>query len=307
MSKHSSCLLTVAMLALLLLSACARTRVKLPTLLQQAERHNVTGVAAESKQKFTAAEAEFIEAYRLFSSVENYSGMVVALINSSRLYRLLGDLEKSDNVLKQAVRLIAATPELEAEVCFEKSKLATLKGNVDSALPWAERAVNSASDRDRARMLNLAAVIHFRNGAVQNAGEFAEAALKSARSVADRREEANALRLLGEIAVMEKQYVASLQLYESALVIDKELAIPGRISADLVALSHAAEAQGDIPKGTEYLQRAVDAEIGDRNSKDAAGNLDRLIKLYEQTGNSQAAEKIRKLKKSLQAPFNPSP
>lgn len=298
MSKRSNFLLTAALLTFFL-AGCAQTKIKLPALLQQAEKHNLTGISAESKQKFIVAEDEFMEAYRLFSSVENYSGMVVTLINSSRLYRRAGETEKSAKVLNQAVKLIAQTPELESEVCFEKSKLALQNGDIAGALPWAERGVNSAGDRERARMLNLTAAIHFQMGALHKAREAAEAALKSGKSSNDRREEANALRLLGEIAAQEKQHRDSSRLFESALAIDKELAVPVRVSADLTALSHAAEAQGEIVQAAEYLQRAVDAQIGDRNSKAAAGNLDKLIKLYELSGNNPAAEKIKKLKVHL--------
>lgn len=298
MSKRSNCLLTAVLLTFFL-AGCAQTRIRLPALLQQAERHNLAGVSAESKQKFTVAEDEFMEAYRLFSSIENYSGMVVTLINSSRLYRRTGESDKSATVLNQAVKLIAQAPELEAEVCFEKSKLALQNGDIAGALPWAERGVSSAGDRERARMLNLTAAIHFQTGALHKARETAETALKSGKSSDDRREEANALRLLGEIAAREKNHRDSSRLFESALAIDKELAIPVRVSADLTALSHAAEARGEIVQAAEYLQRAVEAQIGDRNSKAAAGNLDKLIKLYEQSGNNTAAEKIKKLKVHL--------
>ncbi len=301
MNKRSSFFLSLAFVALLLMTACAQTKAKLPTLLQQAERHNVTGVAAESKQKFLAAESEFAEAYRLFSSVENYSGMVTALINSSRLYRRLGDSGRTDFVLKQAVNLIPQTPELEAEICFENSKLATLKGDSNEALLWAERAVNSSKDSDRSRMLNLVALLLLQKSDLPKATEAGEAALKFSRSTADRREEANACRLLGEIALLEKRYPAALQFFEAALLIDKELALPGRVIADLTALSRTFEAQGDITNGAHYLQRAVDAELSDKNSPAAAGKLDKLIKLYERTGNDQAAAKARKLKNSLQS------
>jgi tetratricopeptide (TPR) repeat protein len=292
--------LSIILIMTLLLASCVRTASqKPPLLLQQAERHNLTGVDAEAKQKFASAEYEFTEAYRLFSAVENYPGMVTALINSSRLYRRQQNLAKTENVLKNATRLVPNVPELESEISFEKSKLELLKGNAEGALQWGDIALLTAKDIDRARMLNLIARIQLLRGRVRQARDSAEAALKSAINYKERREEANAIRLLGEIAFLEKRYNDSIQLYESVLTIDKGLAIPSRVFADLTALSVVAEAKGETPKAAEYLQRAVDAALGDNNIKGAEVDLERLEKLYLKSGENQAAEDVNKRKKSL--------
>jgi tetratricopeptide (TPR) repeat protein len=288
-------------MAILSLFACSTApKQKLPPQLQQAQRHNLAGVAADEKDKLLVAEAELIESYRLFSSVENYRGMITALINSSRVYRRQGDLKKADNVLKKAEILIPDYPDLETELYFESCKLALLKGDKDGALLWGEKGAASAKDADRGRMLNLLAAVHLQKGSVSKGREIAERALNSARSSSDRREEANALRTLGDIACLEKRYNDAFQLYDSALVIDKELAIPGRIAADLAALSRAAEALGDISRSAGYLQRSIDATIADQSVKVAAENLDRLINLYQRSGNNDSAERVLKLKNSLQ-------
>lgn len=301
MSRQALNLRWLALGAILTLSACSSTpKQKLPLQLQQAERHNIAGVAAETKDRLKVAESEFAEAYRLYSSVENYRGMIISLINSSRLYRRIGDIGKTENALRQGLNLISYYPDLEAELFFEQCKLALLKGDKDGALVWAERGASSAKDADRGRMLNLLAGVHLLKGDLKKSAGIAESALNLVRTVSDKREEANALRTLGELAYLESRYSDAIRQFDSSLAIDKELAIPGRVSADLAALSNSAEALGDIQKSAEYLQRSVDASIADKRIRAAADNLDRLIKLYQKSGNSEAAERAVKLKNSLQ-------
>jgi tetratricopeptide (TPR) repeat protein len=302
MSRQAGTLhvLIATVILILLLSACSSPpRQKLPAQLSQAERHNLAGVAAERKNSFQDADARFTEAYRLFAAVENYQGMLTTLINSSRLHRRQGDIGKAEKDLKQAAGIKDCCPDLETELYFENCKLALLKGDKDGALGWAEQGLRSAKDPDRASMLNLAAGVQLQKGNHKKALEMADIALETSRSRKDRQEEANALRLMGEAAFLESRYKDALPLYKAALTIDKELAVPGKVYADLSALHKVAAALGDVKRSAEYLQRAIDAAIADRKVSVAAEDMDRLIKLHEQSGNSQAAGELLKSRRDL--------
>ena len=272
---------------ILLITACAQTaRQKLPTQLQQAERHNAAGIAADSLKNNIVAEAEFIEAYRLFATVENYRGMVTALVNSSRLYRSQGDKCKTEKVLMQAVQFLPYTAELEGEVCFEMAKLALLKGAYDDAVSWASRGEKNAAEPDRARMLNLHALTLMQKVDLIKAKELAVAALKASRGTVDRREEANALRMLGDIAHADKNFTAAVEMYAAALAIDKELAISVRISDDLRGMARSSISSADPEAATLHYQRSASINMAANQFQRVAEDLKMLRKIFEDTNNS---------------------
>lgn len=288
-------------LLLLSLPACYSTpKPRQPALVHEAQRHNLAGVDAEERGDIKSAEAEFAEAYRLFASVENHNGMATVLLNSSRLYRGQGDLEKAALKLNQAQTLLHHVPALEAEICFEAAKLALNKRDIAGAFPLAQRAADLAPDPDRGRMFNLLAGVHLKKGDFKKSRETADTAMHAARSSGSRREEANALRLLGETAFLSRDNSEAIHFYEAALLIDKELAIAPRVFSDLEALSFAAEAAGDAYAAADYLQRAVDAAMAHRKTATSASTIDRLQDLYQRSGRNELAEKVIKLKPSLQ-------
>lgn len=301
MSSFLRNLSALSLVTIFSLSACSSVpKPEVPLQLQQAGRHNLAGVAAESKGRFKVAESEFQEAYRLYGSVEDYRGMVTALINSSRLYRRLNDVRKVEGVVSQAAKLVQEVPALDGEVSFERCKLAQMKGDTAVALAWAERGVKTSGEADAARMLNLLAAVQLQVGDLPGGAATAERALKSAVRQSDRREEANARRILGEIAIRQGRQSDASSLLEAALALDKELALPGRVGDDLAVLSNLAVARNEINGAIEYLQRSIDVSIAGRNFKAAAERLDQLVALYRRSGNSEAAERAADLKKSLE-------
>lgn len=289
----------LAVTLVLLSVACAQTpRQKPPAQLQLAERNNLLGMAAESRQKFAAAEIEFMEAYRRYSAVENYRGMVTALVNSSRLYRRQGNLAGTEAVLKQAEQLVPQAPELEAEVSFEMAKLALAKGEPVLAVNWAERAVQSAVAADRGRMLNLQAIACLQLSELPRARDLALAALKASRGVADRREEANALRLLGDIDYAAKLYPESREMYQAALPLDKELALSVRISDDLRGIARSLAATGELEAAAAYFQRSFAINMAERELGRGVKDLESLRELYERAKNGERlAETVKLLEK----------
>lgn len=290
-----------ALTVLLLFTACVQpVRQKSPLRLEQAERHNILGINAETRQMFDLADTEFTESYRLYSGVENYQGMVTALVNSSRLNRQRGDNAKAENAMKLALEILPQTPALEAEVCFEMTKLALANGNHDGAVIWAGRGVDSASEIDRGRMLNVSALAFMQKVDYPKAKELAGAALKASRVVVDRREESNALRLLGDIAYAGKNYRESLEMYAAALPIDKELALSTRISDDLRGIARSFAASENLESAAEHYQRSAAINLAERDFKRGAEDLEMLLRIFERTDNSErffeTAELLEKIK-----------
>lgn len=282
--------------ALLLVTACAQTpRQKPPVPQQVAERHNLLGLAAESRQKYAAAETEFMEAYRGYRAIEQYHGMVTVLVNSSRLYRRMGNLAATDRVLAEAVALLSQTPALEAEVSFEMTKLALARGDNAAAVTWASRAVRTAAEPDRGRMLNLQALVYLQQTEHAKARDAALAALKSSRGGDDRREEANALRLLGALAYASERYRESQEWYEAALPLDKALALSLRISDDLRGIARSLAAAGELEAAARYYQRSAAINMAEREFGRSSEDLESLRHLYERTNNRERLDETVKL------------
>lgn len=284
----------------LLLTACTQKVVrKQPTQIQQADRHNLLGIAAESRLQLTVADAEFMEAFRLHSGVEHYHGMVMSLVNRSRLYRSQGETAKTEKVLQQAVQLMPHVPELKVEVCFEMSKLALMKGNHDDAVNWANRGVESADAVDMARMLNLQALTFMQKSFFQEASIAADSALKASRGTVDKREEANALRILGDLAYADNRFNESLEKYEAALSIDKELAISSRISDDLRRIARSLTKSGGLSAAMTHYQRSLAINLAEHDLKRGAEDQEILRILSEQingkVGSSNASKSVEKL------------
>src|SRR5690349_1202292 len=103
MNRYLALSCSLVILTPLVFASCVSSpKQKPPQVLQQAERRNIIGVNAESQGKLAAAESEFIEAHRLFSSVENFHGMVSTLINSSRVFRKKGDFARAETAIDRA-------------------------------------------------------------------------------------------------------------------------------------------------------------------------------------------------------------
>lgn len=294
---------------LLFASCISSPKQKLPGVLQQAERRNTAGVNAESQGKLAAAESEFMEAQRLFSSVEDFPGMVSTLINSSRVYRKKGDAAKADAAIDHALNLVQHTPGLAAEIYFEKSKNCLAKSALNDAGIWADKAVRAAGEKDQPRMLNLSSMICLKKGLLEKAKEHATAAERSSRSLGEKREEGNSLRILAEVAFLEKRFNDSLQLFQSALVADKEVAVSIRISDDLRGAGRALEMLGDFNAAALSFNRSAATNVADREFSRAGDDLEKAVSLYRKSGNelhiSEALGSLEKLR-SLRSGSGPN-
>ena len=288
----------VIMVSLFLASCISTPKQRTPALLQQAERRNIAGVNAESQGKLAEAESEFMEAHRLFSSVENFHGMVSTLINSSRVFRKKGDIAKAGSVTDHALNLAEHTPELAAEIYFEKAKISTSKSALDDAVFWADKAAKTAGEKDRPRMLNLYSSICLRKGLLEKAKESALVAERSSRSLGEKREEGNSLRILAEVALLEKRFNDSLQLFQSALAVDKEVAISSRISDDLRGAGRVLEMLGDFKAAALSFNRSAVANIAGREFSRAGEDLEKVVTLYRKSGDDlRAADALVTLEK----------
>ena len=265
----------------------------------QAIRLNERGIAAELRGNYTEAEVSFDAAYRLQGSIENFSGMAVTLVNKARLNRLQGKIAEAEQSIDTSISLLPHVPDMTAEISFEKAKLLLVGKKFKEAAAWSERARAAADGASRGRMTNLLAEIRFEEGDTASARSHASEALRLCRDSGDQREEANALRLLGRLSLVDRQWLEAGQHLNDALTIDKELGISNKITADLQLLGMVSEGMGRRDKALAYLQRAADTSYSDGDRRTASSIFAKLADLYEQSGDKGKASEARQRSKDI--------
>ena len=279
----------------MLLSACTTPPKRNPAALQKALQHINRGIQADTDSSFANSEAEFLEAYRLYSVVENYPGMLTALLNLSKLYRGQGDIGRAVEASDKAVALLPQDPSISYEIFIEKGRVFLCQGKLQEALALSEKAVVSAPESEKSRAIVFNAEALLRSGQIEPALAAAATALKIARASDEKRSEATALRIYGENLLAAGKPAAADENFTAALAIDKDLALSKRIAEDLDGLSKAAEARGDLKNAAVFLQRRIEIWRSSERSGPLDAELERLASFYDRLGEKGAAAKIRSM------------
>lgn len=266
---------------------------------------NRRGLAAEARGDRDGAFAAFREELKVRRSIEDTDGSAGALLNLARLHRLNGEIPAAKEKIDSALLLVPVENPLFPETAFERGKIALAAGDLPAAKEWAAKAVLGEKGTSAGRMLNLLARTLFLDGKVDEARARAGEALEANRKAGARGEEANSLRLLGDIAAEGSDRKTAEGLYLTALSIDKETADSGKIASDLRALGAVAEARGDLANAIGFLSRAVVVSRNGDDPREAAAALLELARLHGKTGSPDKAKAALAERETLLAPGTP--
>jgi len=240
-------------------AAPAQTSSQSQSRLADAEQR--AAVAMRSGDLEGAAR-QYGEAARLAATVENTDAVAANAINQSIVYQWMGrDAEARDalaRVLDDPRRSFSERRRLQAELRRAIVELALQ--NPVSAATFAERAAQRCANFSceyAATILNVQAQIALEAQRAAEAEQLATRAAERARSRSDRAETANALRLLGKARRVQNNPQAAIQPLEQALAIDRDLADPRKILADLTELSLSNSAAGNRDAARDYYERAL--------------------------------------------------
>ncbi len=261
-----------------------------PPAKERAESWNRRGLSAEARGDRDGALSAFREALRIHRSIEDAEGSAAALINLARLHRLKKELAPAKDRIDDALLLVRPGGLLYPEASFEKGKIELAGGRLPGAREWAQKAVLAETGPSSGRMLNLLARVLFLEGKIDEARSRAGTALEANRGAGARGEEANSLRLLGDIAAAGADRNMAEKLYLEALSIDKETAESGKIGADLRALGASAAAEGNIRRALAFYGRAVEVSRNGDDPQGAAAALLEMSRLYEKAGSPEKAK-----------------
>ncbi|MBW4056511.1 MAG: tetratricopeptide repeat protein [Proteobacteria bacterium] len=272
----------IAALLLLLASGCAgKPPAALSALHMEAIRHNQRGVKAEAKGESPQALEEFYESFRINSSIENTEGIVVALVNSSRVYRQNGDVKSALAMIGKALPLITPVDPLYSDVAFEMAHVQLLTGDCDAASEWASKAVTADTGAKRGMRMNLLARILYLQGNRDKAESRAKEALSLNQEKTMLHEKANSLRLLGDIQAAAKRNTEAAVSYDLALAIDKALGKSKKIAADLCGLALLSLAQQNPDQAVKFYQRAFTVSSNGGDEPGAADVLSKISRIRE--------------------------
>lgn len=221
------------------------------------------------------AARQYGEAARIAATVENADSVASNAINQSIVLQWLGrDADARDalaRVLDDPRRPFSERRRLQAELRRAIVELALQ--NPVSAATFAERAAQrcpNLSCEYAATILNVQAQIAIESARPADAEPLATRAAERARSRNDRAETANALRLLGKARRVQNNAAAAIQPLEQALAIDRDLADPRKILADLTEISLANSASGNRDAAKDYYERAVTVSRALRDTRGLA-------------------------------------
>ncbi|TAK71425.1 MAG: tetratricopeptide repeat protein [Betaproteobacteria bacterium] len=215
------------------------------------------------------------EALRIAQSIEDVEGIAANAINLSIAYQRLGKHAEARASLASVLdhsRLNFPRARL-AQAALRRALLDLEQGRHADAAAWLEQAANWCGQQGctlLAAIRNAEGLLALAEGRTDAAAASARAALEASRGAGNRVEAANAMRLLGNVAIRAGDAAAALAMLAEALAIDRELALPRKIYLDLVGLGRASAQGGERARARAYYERALAVSEADRDAAGAA-------------------------------------
>lgn len=282
------------------ISGCAGNKeLPLSSRHLEAISHNQRGILAEAKLDNQRALQEFGMALQIYTAIDNNDGIIVSLINLSRVFRHKGESTSATNAINRAIPLIDKNSPLMAEVAFEKGQTALLNSNLDEAIEWSTLAASVADDGKRAAPLNLLGRTLFLKNDVQGGEMQIRNALQVARKFNIRNEEANALRQLGEFTIKNNRLDEAAELYQQALEIDRTLGKSTKIATDLAGLARVALLRNENDLALKLYGRAYDVSSNSGNSALSASYLYIMSEIHTRRGEQELSENLLRKRQKL--------
>jgi len=261
---------------LALVAACAQQPGKpLPAREAEAIEANRKAELRFRNGDFDGAVQQYQEALRIAQSVEDVDGIAANAINLSIAYQRLGKHAEARASLKPVLDQsgLSFPPARLAQAALRRAVLDFDERRYANAAEWLEKAATWCGQQGcmlSGAINNVRGLLALEQGRADAAAASARAAFEASRGSGDRVEAANAMRLLGNVAIRAGDAAAALAALSEALAIDRELALPRKIYLDLVSLGRASALGGERAAARAYYERALAVSEADRDAQDAA-------------------------------------
>ena len=247
---------------LLLLAGCGAPGPQPPAAQARLEDASVRGASQLRAGDYAGAARRYEDAMRIARSLDDADSVAVNSLNLSIVYQRMGRDADARAVLAPIVAdergAFSATRRMQAEL--RMAIIALAARDAAGAAAWSRRAQERCQALNCAQapaILNVQAQAALESGQAAEASTLASAAADRAKQQDDRSETANALRLVGRAQRALGNAPGAVQTLQQALDIDRELADPRKIMADLLELAHASLAAGNKQAARDYQERAT--------------------------------------------------
>jgi tetratricopeptide (TPR) repeat protein len=273
---HCAALRLFVVAGFMLLAACAQQPGK-PLAARQAEaiEANRRAELRFRSGDFDGAVQQYQLALRMAQSIEYVDGIAANAINLSIAYQRLGKHAEARASLAPVLdhSRLNFPPSRLAQAALRRAVLDFDERRYAGAAEWLEKATTWCGQQGcalSAAINNVRGLLALEAGRTDAAAASARAALDASRGSGDRVEAANAMRLLGNVAIRAGDAAAALAPLTEALAIDRELALPRKIYLDLVGLGRASALGGERAAARTYYERALAVSEADRDARGAA-------------------------------------
>lgn len=236
------------------LGGCASTPAEPPRLQQQALGHEQTGVRQYERGDPTAAWRAFMQAHRLFVSMDDAQGAARNLLHAARARLAQGQAQEAWDQARQVPSALMP------QALLVQAQASLVLGRLDAAHDLLEQAAAgcAVTCADRGSLLLLRGHQAWLAGRVNDAAMHAEAARDWLREhgAADKRELANAWRLLGKVRHSLRDVDGALAAAQAALALDRAQALPDKLARDWLLIGDIERARA-TPRARAAYQRAL--------------------------------------------------
>jgi tetratricopeptide (TPR) repeat protein len=255
-----------------ILAGCGAPGPQPPAAQARLETEGARAASQARAGDHAGAARRYEEALRIARTLDDADAVAVNSLNLSIVYARLGREADAKAVLGPllADERNAYPPARRTQAELRMAIMTLAAREHAAAAAWAARAQARCESSGCAQMpaiLNVMAQSALETGRPADAATLAYAALDRARQADERVEMGNALRLVGRALRAQGDAAGAIKALEQAWEIDRGLADPRKIMADLLELAHANLAAGNKEAARDYQQRAAAISRSLQNGK----------------------------------------
>lgn len=159
---------------------------------------------------------------------------------------------------------------------------------------WLEAAVaaDPAPTAARARLMNWASTMCFRQGDIGKARQYVVEALAIQQAAGDEHGTSRSLQQLGILAGISGDYAEARSYFERALSMDRRLGEPQRIASSINNLAIVLTRQGDLDGAEALHQEGLAIKRATSNQMGIGHSLHGLAALAQRKGDMTRAERL---------------
>lgn len=243
---------------LLAVAACGSAPARQPVATELAKKADHEAHRAMRDGDLKRARELFRQTMLMQQSLDDLPGSAMAAINLSSVSHKLGDSAAALGLLNEVLAAdnqVQIPSDLRIATSFRKAVILADTGKDADAQSALLMAIQECGKQCAfsAGINNLSARIALKRDDFTLALTIANSVISAG---AEKEELANALRIAGAAEFALEQYASGLAHYQSALELDKELALSSRIAEDLQGIAKSLAKQGRKIEADVFARRA---------------------------------------------------